>query len=83
MATERGTELDKRDMDALHRVLDWLARDEAGRTMRVDYHEGEVRVYLEQRARRGETEDDAYVGESSDFAGALDDCESDGWRHEP
>jgi hypothetical protein len=79
MATERAASLDRRDMDALHRVLDWLARDEAGRTMRVDYHEGEVRVYLEQRARRGETEDDAYVGQSSDFAGAIDDCEQDGW----
>jgi hypothetical protein len=83
VTTERGTQLDKRDMDALHHVLDWLARDEAGRTMTVDYHEGEVRVYLEQRRKRGETEDAAFAGQSSDFAGAIDDCEQDGWRHEP
>jgi hypothetical protein len=83
MATERGTQLDKRDMDALHRVLGWLSRDEAGRTMTVDYHEGEVRLFLEQRRRRGETEDAAWEGKASDFAGALDIAETDGWAHEP
>jgi len=79
MTTERRASLDRRDMDALHRVLDWLAMDDA-RTARIDYDEGEVRLCLEQPKRRGETEDAAYVGQSSDFAGAVDDCESDGWR---
>lgn len=78
--SDRAAHLEQRDLAALLRVLDWLSRDEAGRVMHVDYHDGEVRVYLEQRPKRGETEDDAYVGESSDFAGAVDDCESEGWR---
>jgi hypothetical protein len=78
--TPGAAHLDARDLSALRRALDWLARDEAGRTMTVDYHEGEVRLFLEQRRKRGETEDGAWNGQSSDFAGALDDCETDGWR---
>lgn len=68
----------ERDLTQLARVLDWLARDEA-REAKLDYVDGEVRLYLEQPKKRGETEDAAYVGQSSDFAGAVDDCETDGW----
>jgi hypothetical protein len=72
-------ERNSRDLSQLHRVLDWLAKDEAGRTLTVDYHEGEVRVFFEQRKRRGETEDAAFEGKASDFAGAVDIAESEGW----
>ncbi|MFO7179637.1 MAG: hypothetical protein DIU78_013145 [Pseudomonadota bacterium] len=72
--------MESRDLEALHRVLTWLAKDEK-REMRVDYCEGEVRVYLEQPLRHGQFVDSAWVGQSSDFAGAVDDLEqNEGWH---
>lgn len=71
--TDRSPSLDARDLAALHRACEWLAKDD-GRRMTVDYCEGEDR-----RGIRGPV--DVYVGQSSDFAGAIDDCEADGWNH--
>ena len=77
--SDRAAHLDARDLAALHRALEWLAKDD-GRRMTVDYCEGEVRVVFDRvglrRLERGAL---AFVGQSSDFAGAIDDCESDGW----
>lgn len=74
--TGRSASLDARDLAALHRVLDWLAKDD-GRRMTVDYCEGEVRVVFDWR---GSGPPRVFVGQSSDFAGAIDDCEADGWN---
>lgn len=73
--SDRSPSLDARDLAALHRALEWLAKDD-GRRMTVDYCEGEVRVVFD---RRGASRDGVSVGQSSDFAGAIDDAESDGW----
>ena len=64
-----------RDLSQLHRVLDWLAKDD-GRRMTVDYVEGEVRVTLDTRGARGGL---VAIGKASDFAGAVDIAETEGW----
>lgn len=70
------SDLDARDLAALHRVLEWLARDDM-RRLTLDYCEGEVRVTFDTRgvARSG----DVSIGTASDFAGAVDIAESEGW----
>lgn len=63
-----------RDVRALNRVLEWLARDDM-RRLTLDYCEGEVRVTFDTRGTRGPVS----IGTASDFAGAVDIAESEGW----
>ena len=70
---------DARDLAALHRVLEWLAKDDM-RRMTLDYCEGEVRVTFDRRGVSKARSDDVSIGTASDFAGAVDIAESEGWE---
>lgn len=73
--SDRSPSLDARDLAALHRVLEWLAKDDM-RRLTLDYCDGEVRVTFD---RRGVARADVSIGTASDFAGAVDIAESEGW----
>ncbi len=67
--------LASRDLAALHRVLEWLVKYDM-RRLTLDYCEGEVRVTFDTR---GTARGPVSIGTASDFAGAVDIAESEGW----
>lgn len=69
--------MSSRDLSQLHRVLEWLAKDYV-RTAYIAYSEGEVCVTLIPSVHSDLEEQ--FRGKASDFAGAVDIAESEGWQ---